>query len=102
MITGLKSRNLWVSGNFYLQIFDNFLKLQIYSLRTELLLQQESGYLETEEGDAEEFTARITQTQLRKCVDEESAAKGFELNLAQVSRLLTHLNQVSTMLTQKN
>jgi hypothetical protein len=40
-----------------------------------LLLQQEAGFLETEEGDAEEFTARISQTQLRKCVDEESAAK---------------------------
>lgn len=51
--------------------------------RTELLLQQESGFLETEADDPEEFTSRISQTQLRKCVDEESAAKGFELNLQQ-------------------
>ncbi len=33
--------------------------------------------------DVDEFTARVTQTQIKKAVDVESAAKGFDLNLQQ-------------------
>jgi len=55
--------------------------------RTEILLDQDGGYLEAggggDDDDPEEFTARITQTRLRKEVDVESAAKGFDLNLKQ-------------------
>ena len=53
--------------------------------RAEILLQEDAGYLEmgrTEE-EVEEFTARVTQTLLKRNVDTESAKKGFELNLSQ-------------------
>ena len=53
--------------------------------RAEILLQEDSGYLETgkTEEEVEEFTARITQILLKRNVDVESARKGFELNLGQ-------------------
>jgi len=52
--------------------------------RAEILLDQDGGYLEAGgDDDPEEFTARITQTRLKKEVDVESAAKGFDLNLKQ-------------------
>ena len=53
--------------------------------RAEILLQEDAGYLETgrTEEEVEEFTARITQTLLKRNVDIESAQKGFELNLSQ-------------------
>ena len=53
--------------------------------RAEILLDEDAGYLEmgrTEE-EVEEFTARVTQTFLKRNVDTESARKGFELNLSQ-------------------
>ena len=49
------------------------------SARTEILLQEEAGYLEGDE--EQEFTGQIKQTEIRACVDKETAAKGFELNL---------------------
>jgi len=52
--------------------------------RAEILLDADAGYLECDPNDAqdpEEFTARITQTRIRKEVDVASAAKGFDLNL---------------------
>jgi len=54
--------------------------------RAEILLDQDAGYLECSPGDPndpEEFTARITQTRIRKEVDVTSAAKGFDLSLKQ-------------------
>ncbi len=41
----------------------------------------EGGFLEGD--DTDEFTAQVTQTQIRAAVDSESAAKGFDLNLKQ-------------------
>ena len=49
--------------------------------RTEILLQDDAGFLEGDSDD--EFTGKVTQTQIRKAVDVESAEKGFELNLPQ-------------------
>ena len=49
--------------------------------RTEILLQDDAGFLEGDSDD--EFTGKVTQTQIRKAVDVESADKGFELNLPQ-------------------
>ncbi len=49
--------------------------------RTELLLGDEAGFLEPDSDD--EFTGKVTQKQIRKCVDVESADKGFDLNLPQ-------------------
>ena len=49
--------------------------------RTEILLQDDAGFLEGDSDD--EFTGRVSQTQIRKAVDVESADKGFELNLPQ-------------------
>ena len=43
--------------------------------------EEEGGFLEGDRTD--EFTAQVTQTQIRAAVDAESAAKGFELNLGQ-------------------
>ena len=52
--------------------------------RAEILLDQDAGYMEAGgDDDPEEFTARITQTRIRKEVDVESASKGFDLNLKQ-------------------
>ena len=53
--------------------------------RAEILLEEDAGYLETgrTEEEVEEFTARVTQTLLKRNVDTESARKGFELNLSQ-------------------
>lgn len=47
----------------------------------ELLLNEDHGVLEGD--DVDEFTANVSQTQIKNAVDEESAAKGFELNLQQ-------------------
>ena len=49
--------------------------------RTEILQPDEAGYLEPDSDD--EFTDRISQTQIKKNVDVESADKGFDLNLPQ-------------------
>ncbi len=49
--------------------------------RTEILQGDEAGYMEGDSDD--EFTARVSQTKIKKAVDTESAAKGFDLNLAQ-------------------
>ena len=49
--------------------------------RTEILLQDDAGFLEGDSDD--EFTGRVSQTQIRKAVDVESAEKGFDLNLPQ-------------------
>ena len=49
--------------------------------RTELLLDDECGFLEGDETD--EFTANITQTHLKNHSDAEAAGKGFDLNLKQ-------------------
>lgn len=49
--------------------------------RSELLLQEDAGFLEGDQ--TQEFTAQIKQTQIKQAVDEESAAKCFDLNLAQ-------------------
>ena len=49
--------------------------------RTEILLQDEAGFLEPDSDD--EFTGKVTQTQIKKSVDVESADKGFDLNLPQ-------------------
>jgi hypothetical protein len=47
--------------------------------RSELLLAEEAGLLEGDE--THEFTGQIKQTEIRSCVDQETASKGFELNL---------------------
>ena len=47
--------------------------------KSELLLAEEAGLLEGD--DVHEFTGQIKQTEIRACVDKETAAKGFELNL---------------------
>jgi len=49
--------------------------------RTELLLGDDAGFIEGDSDD--EFTGRVTQTQIKKSVDVESAEKAFELNLPQ-------------------
>jgi len=49
--------------------------------RTELLLEDDAGFIEADSDD--EFTGRVTQTQIKKSVDVESAEKAFELNLPQ-------------------
>eukprot|EP00095_Tigriopus_kingsejongensis_P011067 maker-scaffold23_size669530-snap-gene-3.9 protein:Tk11067 transcript:maker-scaffold23_size669530-snap-gene-3.9-mRNA-1 annotation:"wd repeat-containing protein 46" len=49
--------------------------------KAEILLDEDEGVLEGD--DIQEFTATITQTQIKQNVDTVSAAKGFELNLAQ-------------------
>ena len=47
--------------------------------KSEFLLAEEAGLLEGD--DVHEFTGQIKQTEIRACVDKETAAKGFELNL---------------------
>ena len=42
-------------------------------------MAEEAGLLEGD--DVHEFTGQIKQTEIRACVDKETAAKGFELNL---------------------
>jgi len=49
--------------------------------RTEILLGDDAGFIEPDSDD--EFTGRVTQTQIKKSVDVESAEKGFDLNLPQ-------------------
>lgn len=49
--------------------------------RTELLLDEDAGFLEPDSDD--EFTGQLTQTRIKKAVDVESADKGFDLNLPQ-------------------
>jgi U3 small nucleolar RNA-associated protein 7 len=49
--------------------------------RTEILLQDEAGFIEPDSDD--EFTGRVTQTQIKRSVDAESAEKGFDLNMPQ-------------------
>jgi len=52
--------------------------------RAEILLDSEAGYLECGgPDDDEEFTARVTQSRIKKEVDVASASKGFDLNLRQ-------------------
>ena len=51
------------------------------SARAELLLHEEAGYLEGD--DTQEFTGQIRQEQIKASVDEVSAAKCFDLHLAQ-------------------
>ena len=52
------------------------------SARTEILLQEEAGYLE---GDKDqEFTGQIKQQQIKQAVDEVSASKCFDLNLSEL------------------
>lgn len=51
------------------------------SARAEFLLHEEAGFLEGDE--TQEFTAQIKQSQIKAVVDEESAAKCFDLNLPQ-------------------
>lgn len=50
--------------------------------RAELLLQEEAGFLEGDE--EEEFTGRIRQKEIRAAVDTETAAKSFDLKLAEL------------------
>ena len=52
------------------------------SARTEILLQEEAGYLEGDE--EQEFTGQIKQEQIRRAVDEVSASKCFDLNLGEL------------------
>jgi U3 small nucleolar RNA-associated protein 7 len=47
--------------------------------RAEILLPEDAGYLQGDED--QEFTAQLTQTEIRKAVDTESAAKSFDLKL---------------------
>ena len=49
--------------------------------RSEMLLSEEAGYLEGD--DTHEFTGQIKQSEIRSCVDKDTASKGFELNLQQ-------------------
>lgn len=49
--------------------------------RTEILLGDDAGFVEADSDD--EFTGKVTQIQIKKSVDVESADKGFDLNLAQ-------------------
>ena len=52
--------------------------------RAEILLDSEAGYLECGgPDDDEEFTARVSQSRIKKEVDVASASKGFDLNLRQ-------------------
>ena len=50
------------------------------SARSELLHQEEAGFLE---GDDRQFSSQIKQKQIKDAVDKDSAAKGFQLNLQQ-------------------
>ena len=52
------------------------------SARTEILLQEEAGYLEGDE--EQEFTGQIKQEQIKRAVDEVSASKCFDLNLGEL------------------
>lgn len=47
--------------------------------RAEILLAEEAGFLQGDED--QEFTGQITQAEIRRAVDPESAAKSFDLNL---------------------
>lgn len=47
--------------------------------RGEILLPEEAGYLEGDED--QEFTSKLTQTEIRKAVDTVSASKSFDLKL---------------------
>ena len=47
--------------------------------RAEILLSEEAGFLQGDE--VHEFTGQIRQAEIRTAVDEESAAKSFDLNL---------------------
>lgn len=49
--------------------------------RTEILLAEEAGFLEGDEDH--QFTGQIKQTEIKRAVDPESAAKSFDLNLQQ-------------------
>ena len=51
------------------------------SARAEILLAEEAGFLQGDED--QEFTGQIRQAEIKLAVDEESAAKCFDLNLAQ-------------------
>jgi len=51
------------------------------SARAEFLLDEDAGFLEGDE--TQEFTAQIKQSQIKSAVDEESAAKCFDLHLPQ-------------------
>ena len=47
--------------------------------RAEILLAEEAGYLEGDQD--QQFTAQFKQADIRRAVDEESAAKSFDLRL---------------------
>ena len=47
--------------------------------RAEVLLAEEAGFLQGDEDH--EFTGQIRQAEIKRAVDEESAAKSFDLNL---------------------
>ena len=51
------------------------------SARAEILLAEEAGFLQGDED--QEFTGQISQAEIKRAVDEESAAKSFDLNLPQ-------------------
>jgi len=55
---------------------------QEQSARMEILMQEEGGFLEGDE--EQEFTGQIKQQQIKKAVDQESAAKCFDLNLIEL------------------
>lgn len=50
------------------------------SARAEILLGEEAGWIEGDE--EQEFTGQIKQTQIRRAVDTETAAKSFDLKLS--------------------
>ena len=52
------------------------------SARAEIFLHEDAGYLEGDED--QEFTGQIKQEQIKKAVDEVSASKCFDLNLAEL------------------
>jgi len=49
------------------------------TVRAEVLLAEEAGFLEGD--DDHEFTGQIRQQEIKRAVDDESAAKSFDLNL---------------------
>jgi len=49
------------------------------TVRAEVLLAEEAGFLEGD--DDHEFTGQIQQQEIKRAVDDESAAKSFDLNL---------------------
>ena len=61
------------------------------SARTEILLQEEAGYLEGDE--EQEFTGQIKQEQIRRAVDEVSASKCFDLNLGELGPYKTNYSR---------